>query len=408
MPVVSSFRTFLFILALFAPFSVANPPVQPDGASGDNLPHPSTTLPPNSRECSLAAARFNKRTIGDLHYPRHTRHGRWAAHVAKRLSMDVRKEPASRNPPDPITYNIFPFATERPTPTAAFVEDVNKPSPSAEPLGPNEAQVIQSPLKHSDMPSKHKIVAIVGGGAIIALIFFILIVKLTRDALRKPRAKNKSTGAIEWRMSFSNQATSEKRAPEAEEISNCSTESFQTATSTHTNSVGSALPRIKKPDASPSSPSKSSTSMDAAPELPIVVFDPPCAPAPAFPPPVPPMPLVPIRYAELLSPMANLAAHNQTSARGSLLPLGSSISDPTVASESPPHKRTQSVPESILRRSAARSLASDDGYWDMLDLLTRPESGSESDSVRLSGSTTRSSRSKSESEVMVSSSKPIF
>ncbi|VDC04332.1 unnamed protein product [Peniophora sp. CBMAI 1063] len=312
-----------------------------------------------------------------------------------------KRQDAPPQEPQAITVDIFPFAT-----TAAFrAGSEPTASPNSEPAGSHDDQSdladggifgsLDEEHQEGEKSHKHKMIAVALTVTVIGIILLLAAIKVFRITQRKRRA---SRAAEQWRESFVNSLVEEKQAQAAEtrsQVSEASTRSFKTAQSDMLTSI-TRIPT--PPEQQPFMDMTIRTNF-----LPITfarALSPPRSRTPpADPLPEPPKHKVPEHYAQLLQPLPKSILKSRPSSPPKASPPATQLDSP--------HKRARSAPDFLSLGAAAAVAATvtvagsvgDDGYWEMLDMIGRPES--DGTTMRLSRSSSqtskaRSSRSKSE------------
>lgn len=328
-------------------------------------------------------------------HERRRHHARIAA--GKRLD-------ATPQEPQAITVDIFPFMT-----TAAFHASASSTAPAtAETTAgshDDQSEIADGSIfgslneehEEGEKSHKHKMIAVALTVTVIGIILLLAAIKVIRVTRSKRRA---ARAADEWRESFVHSLVEEKQAQAAEtrsQVSLASTRSFKTA---HSDLLTTITRIPTPPDQQPFMDMTIRTNF-----LPIT-FARALSPPRSRTPPADPLPelpkhMVPEHYAQLFEPLTKAILKSRPSSPPE---ANSGIGLATTQVESP-HKRARSAPDFL---SAATSVAAtatvagsvgDDGYWEMLDMIGRPESNGTTAQLSRSSSQTskaRSSRSKSE------------
>ncbi|KZV66061.1 hypothetical protein PENSPDRAFT_102338 [Peniophora sp. CONT] len=340
-----------------------------------------------------------------MHNTAHTLNGHEHRRHHARIAASKRQDAVPQEP-QAITVDIFPFAT-----TAVFHATAGATAPAtAEPTTVSHDD--QSDLadagifgsldeehEKGEKSHKHKMIAVALTVTVIGIILLLAAIKVIRIARRKRSA---ARAAEQWRESFVNSLVEEKQAQAAEtrsEVSLASTRSFKTAQS----DMLTTITRIPTPpEQQPFMDMTIRTNF-----LPITfarALSPPRSHTPpAAPLPEPPKHKVPEHYAQLLQPLPKSILKSRPSSPPK---TESSIGSSTTQHESP-HKRARSAPGDFLSLGAVAAATAtatvagsvgDDGYWEMLDMIGRPDSNHTTRLSRSSSQTSkaRSSRSKSE------------
>jgi len=312
----------------------------------------------------------------DTYKQSRSRHSRWSSRHSKRSASSKRRDPLSSQPQQPVTFNIFSFETA--TIPVSSTLPTAMPEPSLDSSGQSGvvSQGVFGPLTDG-MPSNNKVGAIVGGGVVVGLIVLVAIMKLSYNIFRKKKEVDQ-TVPEELRRSFSSRGSiiKSRRSAESEEGSR---RSWKSITSTFSRALSPGL-RLSSEKTLPSLPCDGVHIDETKYSLANLV--PPREPAPAFPPPEPPLPLVPTRYVDILLSRVNVTSHKHSKSQAWATPVSGCDSGKRTSQD---HKRSQSAPEKGARHSGEQIA----DYWDVVDVLSRPNSNGTS---LLSNSSSRSSK----------------